>query len=87
MRRYFDVPDQRSTFAIAAEEGSRAALETPENVAKAYKYRGRVREIERIEYIRLTRQYAGHKIPDDWVPADCAPSPAPRDRERGKTDE
>jgi hypothetical protein len=31
--------------------------------------RGKIKEIERNEYVRQTRIYAGHKIAPDWVPA------------------
>lgn len=68
MRRYFDLPDARNTLAIDVGAGSSAALAAPEAIRDHFKQKGTVREIERNEYIRLTRIYAGHKIAPDWVP-------------------
>ena len=77
MRRYFDLPDERNTLMIDVDAGSPAALAPAEKVAAHFKQPGRIREIEKNEYIRLTRQYAGHKIPDDWVPGQEASNDRP----------
>lgn len=55
MNRYFDFPDHKKTLMIDVKPGSAAALATAEQIAKHFNQKGSVREIERAEYIRLTR--------------------------------
>ncbi len=59
MRRYFDFPDYKITMMIDAKAGSPAALAPAEQIAKAFNQPGNVREIERTEYVWLTRDYTG----------------------------
>ena len=62
MRRYFDLPDNKNTLVIEVEAGSPAAVAAPEKIAEHFKQTGTIREIERNEYVRLTRIYAGHRL-------------------------
>jgi len=60
MRRYFDLPDSKNTLLVEAKAGSAAALAEPEKIRDHFKQPGAIREIERDEYVRLTRIYNGH---------------------------
>jgi len=64
MRRYFDLPEIKNTLLIEVKTGSAAALAGPEKIRDHFKQKGTIREIERNEYVRLTRIYAGHKVTD-----------------------
>jgi len=64
MRRYFDLPDAKNTLLIDVKAGSQAALAEPEKIREHFQQKGTIREIERNEYVRLTRIYNGHKLSD-----------------------
>lgn len=64
MRRYFDLPDAQNTLMVEVEAGSPAALAEPEKIRDYFKQSGTIREVERDEYVRLTRIYNGHKLPN-----------------------
>lgn len=64
MRRYFDLPDTKNTLMVEVEVGSPAALAEPVKIRDHFRQTGTIREIERNEYVWLTRIYSGHKLPD-----------------------
>jgi len=62
MRRYFDLPDIKNTLMVEVKAGSPAALAEPVKIRDHFKQTGTIREIERNEYVRLTRIYNGHNL-------------------------
>jgi hypothetical protein len=62
VRRYFDLPDVKNTLLIEVKAGSAAARAEPEKIRDHFKQTGIIREIERDEYVRLTRVYNGHNV-------------------------
>ena len=59
MRRYFDLQDTKNTLLIDVDAGSPASLAEPEEIRDHFRQTGSIREVERNEYIRLTRIYSG----------------------------
>ena len=71
MRRYFDLPDLKNTLLIEVKAGSAAALAEPVKIRDHFKQKGNIREIDRDEYVRLTRIYNGHKLPEEVSCNEC----------------
>ena len=57
MDRFFDLPDEKLTLLVEVKAESAAALASPERIRDHFRQKGSIREVERSEYLRLTRIY------------------------------
>lgn len=62
MNRYFDFPEDKKTLMVDVKTGSAAARASAERISLALNQTGAVREIDRAEYLRLTRAYTDPNV-------------------------
>ena len=65
MKRYFHFPDAQSALMLIFKPGYPEETATPEQVARAYKKPGRVAEVGKEDFARITADMA-----EKWLKGD-----------------